>query len=72
MFKLKSIEEQLKDYPDFLTRRQVIKILQISERTFYRLVAAGELEGVKIRGSWRIPKTALIQFLQERNVLNID
>ncbi|WP_456437209.1 helix-turn-helix domain-containing protein [Desulfurobacterium sp.] len=72
VFHLKTIEEQLKEYPDFLTFHQVAKILQVSERTMYRLIRSAQIEAVKVRGVWRIPKAALIEYLQERNCLNID
>jgi excisionase family DNA binding protein len=71
-YRLRSIEEQLRDYPDFLTPDQVREILQISERTLYRLLRGARLEAVKVGGVWRIPKVALIEYLQERNCLNID
>ena len=71
-FSLRSIEEQLKDFPPFLTFRQVQEILQVSERTMYRLIKGAEIEAVKVGGVWRIPKKALLQYLQERNCLNID
>ncbi|WP_245792018.1 helix-turn-helix domain-containing protein [Desulfurobacterium indicum] len=72
MFRLKSIEEQLKEYPDFLTFNQVAEILQVSERTMYRLIKGAQIEAVKVRGVWRIPKMALVEYLQEHNCLNVD
>ena len=56
--------------PEFLTFRQVMEILQISERTLYRLIRSAQIEAVKVGGVWRIPKLALLEYLQERNCLN--
>ena len=71
-WRCKSIDEAFKDLPEFLTFRQVQEILQISERTLYRLIKGAEIEAAKVRGSWRIPKKALLEYLQERNCLNED
>ena len=71
-FELETIKEQIKEYPDFLKKEQVLEILQISERTFYRLVHSAQLEATKVGGTWRVPKLAVLKYLQEKNCLNFD
>ncbi|RKY16977.1 MAG: DNA-binding protein [Planctomycetota bacterium] len=39
--------------PDYLTVPQVAELLQLSEKTVYRLAQRGELPAFKVGGSWR-------------------
>jgi excisionase family DNA binding protein len=39
--------------------RNAAKFLQIKERTLYRLVADGEIPGIKVGGQWRFSKKCL-------------
>jgi excisionase family DNA binding protein len=43
----------------FLTIFEVAAIMRVSKRTVYRLVHAGDLEAVKVGGSFRIPDHAV-------------
>lgn len=43
----------------FLTVFQVASIMRVSKRTVYRLVHAGDIEAVKVGGSFRIPERAV-------------
>jgi len=72
LFELETILKQLEEYPDFLKKEEVIRLLRISERTFYRLIKSAQLDATKVGGVWRIPKLAVIKYLQERNCLNLD
>ena len=71
-FELETIKEQLEKYPDFLKKEQVLEILQISERSFYRLIHSAQLEATKVGGVWRVPKLAILKYLQQKNCLNLD
>lgn len=53
----------LKDYPDVLNVTQVAEILDVGEKSVYKLIHQNILGSVKIGKTYRIPKTALIQFL---------
>jgi excisionase family DNA binding protein len=66
----KSIDETFKELPEFLTFRQVMELLQISERTLWRIIACGELPATHCDKKVKIPKLALLEYLQERNFLN--
>lgn len=50
-----------------LTVEEVAQRLQLSEGTVKRLLRDGELEGYKIRGTWRIAQSNLEQFLERRS-----
>ena len=43
----------------FLTIFEVATIMRVSKRTVYDLVHAGDLEAIKIGGSYRIPDQAV-------------
>jgi excisionase family DNA binding protein len=43
----------------FLTIFEVAAIMRVSKRTVYRLVHAGDLDAVKVGGSFRIPDHAV-------------
>lgn len=38
---------------EYMTVSQVAELLQLSEKTVYRLAQRGELPGFKVGGSWR-------------------
>jgi len=43
----------------FLTIFEAAAIMRVSKRTVYRLVHAGDLEAIKVGGSYRIPDQAI-------------
>jgi excisionase family DNA binding protein len=52
-----------------LTVAQVMAHVGASEKTVYRWLASGELEGFQPGGTklgWRIPEAALVRFLESR------
>jgi excisionase family DNA binding protein len=52
--------------PEILTAGDAADALQLSRRTILRYLRAGELEGSKLKGEWRIKKEDLDKFLEER------
>jgi hypothetical protein len=73
-WRCKSIDEQLEDLPPFLTLRQVRELLNVSERTIYRVLSNSvnreDLGAFKCGNKWIIPKVGLVEFLQWRNFFN--
>jgi excisionase family DNA binding protein len=53
----------------FLTIAEVATIMRISKMTVYRLVHAGELEAIRIGRSFRVPDTAVNQYLRDAFVI---
>ena len=47
----------------FLTVNELAELLRVSTRTAYLLVQTGEIPSVKVGGSWRIPRAALVEHL---------
>lgn len=45
------------------TVAEAAKFLAVSEETVRRMIADGELSGVKVRGSWRIKRESLEKYL---------
>lgn len=54
----------LETLPAVLTVQQAARALNISKNTAYTLVRSGKLHSVRIGRQIRIPKDALIEFLQ--------
>ena len=54
------------DYPDLLSFRQCMELLQIVKNSLLDLLHSHELEGIMRKGRWRIPKNHVIQFLFRR------
>jgi len=47
----------------FLTVVEVAEIMRVSKMTVYRLLHSGELPGVRVGRSFRVPQDALDRFL---------
>lgn len=54
------------EMPDvrFLTVAEVADIMRVSKMTVYRLVHAGELPAVRFGRSYRVPESAVTQYVQ--------
>lgn len=50
-------------YPDALTPEQVRQMLGVGQRTAYRLLRTGAIPSVRMGRIYRIPKTAVIDYL---------
>ncbi|HEX4467560.1 MAG TPA: helix-turn-helix domain-containing protein [Solirubrobacteraceae bacterium] len=50
--------------PDLLTTSQAAELLQLSHDHLRVLLRAGELQGVRVTGSWRIPREAILTRLE--------
>lgn len=49
--------------PIALTVRQAAELLNLCNRTVYRMCVDGELKAVKLRKSWRINRDAVLELL---------
>lgn len=58
------MNENYEQFPEILTVPEVAHILRIGRNTAYQLVADENIRCVHIGRSIRIPRTALIQFLE--------
>ncbi len=47
----------------FLTVAEVAAVMRVSKMTVYRLVHSGELEAVRVGRSFRVPESAVEEFL---------
>lgn len=54
--------------PDFLTTRQVQKILNVDRITIYRMLQDGRLKGVKIGQQWRFAQSEMERLLRRQAV----
>lgn len=48
----------------FLTVAEVATMMRVSKMTVYRLVHSGEMPAVRVGRSFRVPETAVEQYLQ--------
>ena len=60
----------MSDQPDqpgrtrFLTVLEVADVMRVSKMTVYRLLHSGELPGVRVGRSFRVPKAAVEDYLR--------
>ena len=52
----------------FLTVAEVAKVMRVSKMTVYRLVHSGELPAVRVGRSFRVPETAVNEYLEHAYV----
>ncbi len=52
----------------FLTVAEVAEIMRVSRMTVYRLVHAGDLPAVQFGRSYRVPESAVEEFLHDAQV----
>lgn len=50
--------------PRLLTVKEVAQALRVHARTAYRLVTEGTIRAVKIGSQWRVPESALVEFIE--------
>lgn len=48
----------------YLTVQEVAEVMRVSKMTVYRLLHSGELPGVRVGRSFRVPQDALAEFLR--------
>lgn len=51
--------------PDVLTVEQTAAVLRIGRNQAYDAIRRGQLFAVRIGRSWRVPKAALVRFLED-------
>ena len=61
--KMNALSLMLWEYPDVMDIEQVCRVLRISTKTGYRLIAKGKLPSLKVGRSYRIPKIYLLSYL---------
>jgi excisionase family DNA binding protein len=44
--------------------REVAEALRVHQRTAYRLITEGALGAIKIGSQWRVPESALMEFIE--------
>ena len=48
-----------------LTAGEIAEALRVSVRTVYNLLEAGALRGVRVGRAWRVPESALQEFIAQ-------
>lgn len=59
----KGVLQMFSDYDEILTVTEVMELLYIGKNSVYALLNSGELQGFRIGKGWRIPKSALADFI---------
>ena len=52
-----------REFPDVMSLKEVCKILGVSTKTGYKLIADGQLHALKVGRSYRVPKIYLFTYL---------
>ena len=63
----KKFNTMFQDCPDVLDVKQVSELLNVSNKTVYRLINEGKLASLKVGRAFKIPKLYLLQYI---NVLD--
>ncbi|HOJ43275.1 MAG TPA: helix-turn-helix domain-containing protein [Syntrophorhabdaceae bacterium] len=71
-YEIESIRNEMEKGPLFYKLERAAEILNVSYLTVYRLIVSGEIDATKIAGVWRIPKQALINYLERRHPFNME
>lgn len=66
---MNKINSSIEDLPLLLTVEEMASVLRIGRNPAYQLVRAGNIQSIRIGRSIRIPRNALIQFV-ERTTFN--
>ncbi len=53
----------LEQYDDVLTASDLARILSIGKNRIYEMLEKGTVKSIRIGNQWRIPKTAVIEYL---------
>lgn len=56
--------EQEKREPMLYNIKEACELLRVSDDTIRRMIKAGELDAVKVRGTWRIKKDSLDKYIK--------
>ena len=56
-----------REFPDVMSLKEVCKILGVSTKTGYKLIATGQLHALKVGRSYRVPKIYLFTYLCKDN-----
>jgi excisionase family DNA binding protein len=51
-----------------LTVKEVAVVLNVDEKTIYRLAQKGNLPGFKVAGAWRFQRSDLLQWISTRKL----
>ena len=52
-----------------LTVKDIARLLQVDEKTVYRLTKKGELPGFKVAGSWRFKQADMDAWVERQKVV---
>lgn len=60
----------LESCPDLLSTKDIQKLTKLNDQNIRRLLASGQLPGLKIGARWFVPKTELESWLTEKMEVN--
>lgn len=57
-------------YDDILTVNEVMEVMKIGKNLAYEMLKRGDIKAIRIKNCWRIPKTSLINYIEEQTSIN--
>lgn len=60
------------EYNDMLSVEDVTEMLGIGKNAAYELFRSGELKCFQLKGRWKIPKQAVIEYILSRSSLGVS
>jgi len=64
--------EQTSDKSEFYSVKRAAQLLDLSERTIYKLIRSGDLHAFQVGGQYRIPSDALDELQQRRSAPPVE
>lgn len=58
----------LEEYPDILLPEDLCEILRMGSNAVYNLLNTGKIKAFKNGRTWRISKTAVVEFIRDNSV----
>ncbi len=58
----------LEEYNEILTIQDLMEILGVGKNAAYELLKSGEIRAFRLKGRWKISKTALIDYIKSKSV----
>lgn len=50
---------------EYLTLKEVVSLLRVSEQTVYKMVQENNIPAVRFGGTWRVPRGRLMEYLNK-------
>lgn len=61
---MNTVKPTITDIPPIMTRKDLQEILQVSKNTALELLQTGQVDSFMVKGSYRVTRDSLVQFIE--------